>query len=61
MKVQTAKGLIERAELEVVDEISEVDNARITVTIWRLKGEMVRRDVHMNVLRQPEIGVRVGK
>jgi len=61
MKVQTSQGLIERAELEVKDLIEESDNARITVTIWRYKGALVRRDVHLNVLRSPEIGVKHGE
>jgi len=61
MKVQTTKGLIEHSDLDVEDRVEWSDNARVTATIWRLKGEMVRRDVHVNVLRSPEIGVRVGQ
>ena len=51
MKIQTIKGLIDRSDLEVKDVIVEEDNARITATEWYLSGELVRRDVNVNVLR----------
>ena len=51
MFVQTLVGLIERERLEVSDITVEEDNARVTATEWRLDGELVRRDVHVNVLR----------
>lgn len=51
MKVQTTKGLLDRSQLEVKDVVVEEDNARITATEWYLSGELVRRDVNVNVLR----------
>ena len=51
MQIQTIKGLIDRSELEVKDVVVEEDNARITATEWYLLGELVRRDVNVNVLR----------
>lgn len=51
MKVLTTLGLVERSELEVKDVISEEDNARVSATEWYKDGELVRRDVNVNVLR----------
>ena len=48
--VLTTKGLIDRAELDVQDVITEEDNARIFATEWRHNGELVRRDVNVNIL-----------
>ena len=48
--VLTTKGLIDRAELEVNDIITEEENARIFATEWRHNGELVRRDVNVNIL-----------
>lgn len=48
--VLTTKGLIDRAELEVQDIITENENARVFATEWRHNGELVRRDVNVNVL-----------
>jgi hypothetical protein len=48
--VLTTKGLIERAELEVDDIITEEENARVFATEWRHNGELVRRDVNVNIL-----------
>lgn len=48
--VLTTKGLIERAELEVIDIITEEENARVFATEWRHNGELVRRDVNVNIL-----------
>lgn len=62
MKVQTKIGLIDREDLTVQDliEESDEDNARVTCTIWRLNGREIRRDVWVNALRFPEIGVTTG-
>lgn len=49
--IQTKDGLIDRSELIVKDIISEEDNARVTATEWYKGTELVRRDVHVNVLR----------
>lgn len=51
VRVITTRGLIARELLEVTDHIEWHDNARVTATEWRLDGELVRRDVHANVLR----------
>lgn len=56
MLVQTTKGLIERDTLEVRDIVEEHDNARVNATEWFLDGELVRRDVNVNVLRSVEVG-----
>lgn len=56
--VHTTEGLIERERLTVTDSIRETDNARVTATEWALDGKVVRRDVHVNVLRFPETKVR---
>lgn len=58
MQVQTAQGLIDRALLDVVDLVSEDDNSRAIATEWRIRstGELVRRDVHVMVLRTQAIG-----
>lgn len=55
MKVQTTKGLIEREELRAVEIISEEDNARVVATEWFMGDELVRRDVHVSILRALEI------
>ena len=49
--VQTINGLIDRSELEVKDIIQDTDNARSIATEWYHKGELVRRDVAVSVLR----------
>lgn len=51
MLVYTTKGLIERDQLEIKDVVSEEDNARVMATEWYLNGELVRRDVNVNILR----------
>ena len=55
MLVQTTKGLIERDTLEVRDIVEEHDNARVNATEWFLSGELVRRDVNVNILRGAEL------
>lgn len=51
MQVQTNKGLIDRDLLTIRDVVEEYDNARVSATEWFLEGELVRRDVNVNVLR----------
>lgn len=55
MRVLTTAGLIERDRLQVKDIVTESDNAREFATEWRLNGELVRRDVWVNVLRGIEV------
>ena len=50
MQVLTKLGLIERTDLEVKDVIVEEENARVMATEWYHKGELVRRDVNVNIL-----------
>lgn len=50
MQVLTKLGLIERTELEVKDVVTEEENARVSATEWYYKGELVRRDVNVNIL-----------
>lgn len=49
-KVITTKGIIERELLEVKDIVFEEINARVIATEWYLSGELVRRDVNVNIL-----------
>lgn len=60
MDVQTTKGLIPIEQLEVLDSITYHDNARVYVTEWRLKGEMVRRDTWVSVLRALDVSAPTG-
>jgi hypothetical protein len=55
MKIYTTKGLVEIEQLEVTDIITLEDSARVTATEWRLNGELVRRDVNVNILRGLEL------
>lgn len=50
MQVFTTKGLIERSQLQVKDIVTDEPTARVTATEWRLGDELVRRDVHVNML-----------
>lgn len=49
--IYTAKGLLPLSQLTVSDHITLDDNARVTATEWRMGDELVRRDVHVNLLR----------
>lgn len=49
--VHTAIGMVEQDQLEVNDITEWHENARVTATEWRKDGEVVRRDVHVNILR----------
>lgn len=55
VKVQTINGLVDRSELQATDIISEEENARVTATEWHHNGELVRRDVNVNILRGLDI------
>lgn len=60
MKVQTAKGEIDRDKLVPRDAVIENEDARVMATEWYHYGELVRRDVWVNPLRMPAIGVKSG-
>jgi hypothetical protein len=53
VQVQTCKGLVDRDQLQVVDEIVETSDARVVHSVWKLvqSGEEVRRDVTVSILR----------
>lgn len=51
MLVHTTLGLVPHEQLEVRDVTEWYDNARVTATEWRKDGELVRRDVNVNILR----------
>lgn len=57
MNVFTTKGIVDRSLLTVADIVTEEENARVTATEWRMDGELVRRDVNVNILvSQPLTG-----
>lgn len=58
--VYTTKGLVPLNELEVTDVTSIEGQARVTATEWRKDGELVRRDVHVNLLRGLEMNGQQG-
>ena len=49
-QVQTAKGMINRDQLEVRDLVDEGENHRAIRTEWHHKGELVRADVTVAIL-----------
>jgi hypothetical protein len=51
MLVHTTHGLLERGLLTTKDIVTDEENARVTATEWYLGDELVRRDVHVNILR----------
>lgn len=51
MQVHTKNGLVEFDRLEVRDILEVHDNARNNIVEWYLDGELVRRDVFVNILR----------
>lgn len=51
MKVLTTKGMIEYGELTVNDIVEVADNHRKIATEYHLGGELVRRDVVVNIFR----------
>ena len=56
MKVYTTERLIDREQLEAKDIITEEDNARVVATEWFLGDKLVRRDVHVSILRGQSLG-----
>ena len=60
MKVITTLGLVSRGELEVKDSITENDNSCVWAREWYLAGEMVRRDVLINMFNGLEMGATNG-
>lgn len=60
MLVQTIKGLIDSDQLEVRDVVEWGDNHRSIATEWRHNGELVKRDVHVILLRGASVGVAQG-
>lgn len=60
MKVLTTKGDIDMAELAVTDFVETGDNHRKIATEYRHQGELVRRDVVVNVLRPFDLGSQQG-
>lgn len=53
--IYTKDGLVPLSELDVRDIVEVRDNARVTATEWRRNGEIVRRDVNVNILRGLEM------
>lgn len=51
MKVVTLRGLVDLSSLEVRDIVSYEEDARVIATEYTLDGELVRRDVHVSLLR----------
>ncbi len=49
--VSTTDGFVPLHELEVRDITEVHPNARVTATEWTRNGKVVRRDVHVNMLR----------
>lgn len=60
MLVHTTKGLLERDALDMKYAMQFHDNAHVVAVEWYHEGEMVRRDVHVSVLRGPEVQVSEG-
>jgi hypothetical protein len=58
MKVLTTRGEVDIEALEINDSVEIGDNHRKIATEYRLSGELVRRDVVVNVLR-PLLGEAV--
>lgn len=56
-----APRFVERDALDVTHHMSFEDNANVHAVEWRLAGELVRRDVWVNVLRGLSIGAEAGK
>lgn len=58
--VYTTKGLVPFSKLNVTDHFETHDNSRVHATEWRLEGELVRRDVNVNILRGLDINAAQG-
>lgn len=48
--VQTTIGLLDSNQLEIKDIVEMNDMVRTTATEWYKNGEMVRRDLNINIL-----------
>ena len=48
--VQTAAGLLDSNYLQVKDIVEMNDMVRTTATEWYLNGDLVRRDLNVNIL-----------
>jgi len=48
--VQTTIGLLDSNKLEIKDVVEMNDMVRTTATEWYSDGELVRRDLNINVL-----------
>ena len=57
MMIPTTKGDIDLSELEVKDSWVFENDKRVMATEYWFKGEMVRRDVWVNVFRGESMGV----
>lgn len=55
MLVLTTKGPIERELMEVRDIVTYGDYSRTIATEWRLKGELVKREVWTSILMPLEL------
>jgi len=60
MKVLTTKGEIDLESLDVRDVVELCDNTRKIATEYRLGDELVRRDVTVNMLVPPKMGIVEG-
>jgi hypothetical protein len=60
VQVLTIEGLIDRDLIQVVDEIVEDGNGRMTTTKWYFEGRVVRQDGHFNLFKGFELGATVG-
>lgn len=58
MLVHTTEGLVERDQLQAKDIITEEDNARVIATEWYMGEKLVRRDVHVSILRGLSLGAQ---
>lgn len=61
MLVQTTKGLIDSDELTRKYSMTLNDTAHTVATEWYLGDELVRRDVHVSVLRGLPVHSTAGK
>jgi hypothetical protein len=60
VKVWTKDGPVDRSELVATDVVTENETARVVATEWHRAGELVRRDVHVNILMGHLVGAEQG-
>lgn len=58
--VFTTKGYLPYDELDIRDVVAEDDNSRAIATEWYYKGELVRRDAAVSILRPAVMGAEQG-